>query len=314
MNCTAIYHNEGKISERPIELTGLTVEDAIQNKILWLVIVGDLREKAAEILKAMGVSDDITTYLIRPGLSTRLRLFQTNTGIVDIMVQRNSFVTIIYMKAIAIVVAPQSFNFLENAMKEWTAQAESKSLDSVEMSYGFFNYLIDINTENVNQLNTKINEHAKKIIGTPFRGSISEIELLKQDVVTLLEVFESQYTSFGLLPVHFTGQKERMAMLDKIVLGIEHLQRVMERADDKLDIIYHKYLYDMQEKANSKIKTLTIIQSIFVPITFIAGLYGMNFAHMPELGWETGYFFALSLMSIIVILELIIFYRNGWFK
>ena len=152
-------------------------------------------------------------------------------------------------------------------------------------------------------------------MGTSEQVNIGTIESLKVNVGTMLELLESQYTSFGLIPVQlkfrFSDAKE---MLSRIVMSIEHLQRVLERADDKLETLYHKYLYNLQNLTTSRINTLTIIQSIFVPMTFIAGLYGMNFTYMPELNWESGYIFALSLMGLIAGIEIYIFYRNGWFK
>lgn len=53
------------------------------------------------------------------------------------------------------------------------------------------------------------------------------------------------------------------------------------------------------QRSNQAMQTLTVMASIFIPLTFIAGIYGMNFENMPELGWEWGYFAALGLMSVI---------------
>ncbi|HVS01797.1 MAG TPA: CorA family divalent cation transporter, partial [Thermoanaerobaculia bacterium] len=59
-------------------------------------------------------------------------------------------------------------------------------------------------------------------------------------------------------------------------------------------------------------QTLTIVTVIFVPITFIAGVYGMNFEHMPELGHRSGYFAVLAIMLAVVAAILLIFRRWGW--
>ena len=59
-------------------------------------------------------------------------------------------------------------------------------------------------------------------------------------------------------------------------------------------------------------KTLTIITTIFVPLTFIAGVYGMNFDNMPELHWTLGYPFAVSLMVLTAVALLIWFRRRHW--
>jgi magnesium transporter len=63
---------------------------------------------------------------------------------------------------------------------------------------------------------------------------------------------------------------------------------------------------------NEVMKTLTIISSIFIPLTFIAGVYGMNFEHMPELRWRLGYQGALAMMFLIGVSLVIYFRRKRW--
>jgi len=63
---------------------------------------------------------------------------------------------------------------------------------------------------------------------------------------------------------------------------------------------------------NQIMKVLTIISTIFIPLTFIAGLYGMNFKYMPELEWEWGYPVVLFIMLTIVLGMLLYFRRQKW--
>jgi magnesium transporter len=67
-------------------------------------------------------------------------------------------------------------------------------------------------------------------------------------------------------------------------------------------------------RMNAIMMTLTIVSTIFIPLTFIAGLYGMNFVYMPELEYRYGYFIALGVMFLIAVVLLGLFKRNGWFK
>lgn len=57
---------------------------------------------------------------------------------------------------------------------------------------------------------------------------------------------------------------------------------------------------------------LTIITVIFVPLTFLAGIYGMNFENMPELSTRTGYFVVIGIMLVIAVMQLIYFRRKRW--
>ena len=59
---------------------------------------------------------------------------------------------------------------------------------------------------------------------------------------------------------------------------------------------------------------LTVVQAVFVPLTLIAGIYGMNFSVIPGLDWPIGYFACLSLMAVIAAVELWMFHRGGWFE
>ncbi len=80
------------------------------------------------------------------------------------------------------------------------------------------------------------------------------------------------------------------------------------------------YLSAVSNRMNEVMKVLAIIGTLFIPLGFIAGVYGMNFDpdaspwNMPELGWYLGYPFALSLMATTVIGLLAFFWRKGWFK
>jgi len=72
------------------------------------------------------------------------------------------------------------------------------------------------------------------------------------------------------------------------------------------------YLSSISNKMNEVMKVLTIFAAIFIPLTFIAGLYGMNFSFMPELTWHWGYFAVLGFMALVGILLLVYFKRKKW--
>jgi magnesium transporter len=59
-------------------------------------------------------------------------------------------------------------------------------------------------------------------------------------------------------------------------------------------------------------KVLTVISTIFMPLTFVAGVYGMNFRHMPEIGWRWGYPVVLGVMLLVALLMLLYFRRRRW--
>ncbi|MDX1332101.1 MAG: magnesium/cobalt transporter CorA [Robiginitalea sp.] len=72
------------------------------------------------------------------------------------------------------------------------------------------------------------------------------------------------------------------------------------------------YMSNVSNKMNEIMKVLTIMASIFIPLTFLAGIYGMNFRHMPELEWEYGYYGVLGVMLVIFVLMILYFRKKQW--
>jgi magnesium transporter len=95
----------------------------------------------------------------------------------------------------------------------------------------------------------------------------------------------------------------------------DHLVRATELAESYRDILtglLDAYLSMTSNRMNEVMKVLTIISTFFLPLTFIAGVYGMNFEFMPELHWRYGYLFVWGLMIAIAIVMFIFFKRRRW--
>ncbi len=95
----------------------------------------------------------------------------------------------------------------------------------------------------------------------------------------------------------------------------DHFLRTNDLVDSYRDLVtsaLEAYLSVQSNRKNEIMKTLTLIATVMLPITFIAGVYGMNFKHIPELDWDWGYWYALALMGIVTVFCLIWFWRKGW--
>lgn len=104
--------------------------------------------------------------------------------------------------------------------------------------------------------------------------------------------------------VYFKDIYDHLLMLTEIVESNRELTKDMRDS----------YLSVNSNRMNSIMMTLTVITTIFMPLTFIAGIYGMNFVHMPELRWQYGYFAVLGLMAGISIAMFAFFWKKGWFR
>ncbi len=95
---------------------------------------------------------------------------------------------------------------------------------------------------------------------------------------------------------------------DHVIQIVDTIETLREMVSTSLDI----YLSSISYRLNTVMKVLTIITTIFMPLTFIVGIYGMNFEHMPELKWEWGYPLVLGLMVAIMIAMLGFFKHKKW--
>ncbi|MDM5197625.1 magnesium/cobalt transporter CorA [Fictibacillus enclensis] len=96
----------------------------------------------------------------------------------------------------------------------------------------------------------------------------------------------------------------------------DHLIKLSEMIDSNREMtsdIRDNYISLNSYKMNNIMKTLTVITTIFMPLTFIAGIYGMNFQFMPELKWREGYFFVLGCMLVLGLSMYFWFRKKGWF-
>jgi magnesium transporter len=95
---------------------------------------------------------------------------------------------------------------------------------------------------------------------------------------------------------------------DHTVIAIDTVETYRDILSGMLDI----YLSSMSNRLNEIMKVLTIIATIFMPLTFITSLYGMNFKHMPELQWEYGYFVVIGVVVVVAVSMLEYFRRKHW--
>ena len=205
--------------------------------------------------------------------------------------------------------------------KVWSQLLAQESVEKWDPYYVFYEILDKI-VDNYFPIIYKIEDELEEIIENTSMESMNRL---------MNELFESRNMLLNLLHTVNPMRDLLYRMLNSHHLN---LNRVEERREYFSDIYDHllklsemvmtnrevtadirdSYLSMNSHQTNNVMKLLTIITSIFAPLTFIAGIYGMNFRNIPELSWEHGYFISLGAMAIIGIWMLLWFKRKGWFK
>lgn len=142
----------------------------------------------------------------------------------------------------------------------------------------------------------------------------NELFKLKNNVFRLRKILSPQREVLNIILRHdfsFVKEENRVYFMDVY----DHLVRLFDLVDTYHDIIsgaLEAYLSSLSNKLNEIMKVLTIITTIMMPLSLIAGIYGMNFQYMPELKWRYGYLWALGLMAFVVIVMLVYFKKKKW--
>jgi len=98
------------------------------------------------------------------------------------------------------------------------------------------------------------------------------------------------------------------AIIEEASSLIEHLEKLHERL---MTLVQFNYIV-LSDKTNKVVQKLTVISSIFLPLTLIASIYGMNFKYMPELYHPLGYYIILTVMALIALVQIVYFRRKKW--
>ena len=164
------------------------------------------------------------------------------------------------------------------------------------------------------KLGDRIESLETELIENPTQKTVQKIYQLKRELIflhnavwPLREVVSSLGKQESPLIREATAPYLR-DVYDHVIHVIDSVDIYREMISGMLDM----YLSSVSNRLNQVMKVLTVIATIFMPLTFIVGLYGMNFKHMPELDWRYGYPAVLVVMAVIAGFMVCYFKRKKW--
>ena len=147
------------------------------------------------------------------------------------------------------------------------------------------------------------------------KHSLGEISQAKLKLASLEMVLDKLYFTISFPPSKtiLNSKSQYSETFNYLLKNVEMLKSYVDQTQDRLDSLSDHYQLVMHERGNKRLNFLTITQAIFVPLTLVVGVYGMNFSYMPELTYKYAYFIVLGGMVFIALLFLVYFKKNGWF-
>jgi len=182
------------------------------------------------------------------------------------------------------------------------------------LAYALLDSIVDNYFVILEQLGETIEETEQELATEPDVATLQSIRSFKKEMIflrksiwPLREVVNSLERGESPLIHESTGIYLR-DVYDHTIQIIDTVESYRDMLSGMLDV----YLSIISNKMNEVMKVLTIFAAIFIPLTFVAGVYGMNFSFMPELGWQWGYFAVLLVMAIIGAILIVYFKRKRW--
>lgn len=161
--------------------------------------------------------------------------------------------------------------------------------------------------ENLDKLETELFHNTSPHTMQKIHHTKREITLLRKTIWPMREVLSNFRRTDSPL-VQDSTKLYIQDVYDHTIQAIDMIESFRDISAGMLDV----YLSNLSQRMNEIMKVLTIVATIFVPLTFIASLYGMNFDYLPELHWKYGYYFVLGMMLIISFIMLAYFKRKKW--
>ncbi len=165
----------------------------------------------------------------------------------------------------------------------------------------------------------RLEEFEEIILDRPTRRVLGELYRVKRDLVTFRR---STWPLRDALQHLLRDESDALSPDALFYLRdtVDHVMQVVDVSETHRDLsagLVDVYLSTVGQKTNEVMKVLTVIATVFIPLTFVAGIYGMNFdtqhpGNLPELGWKYGYLFFWGLCGLLVVVLLGVFRRLGW--
>lgn len=318
---TYTKYDSSEIERKEIKSLDEFINDT-DDKIKWLDIIGihdtNLINKLCQSLKVhpLAIEDILNTsqnpkmedyddYLF---LVTKLMYFnqeeELETEQISFILFKDKLISFQELES-------EVFDSILNRLKEGTNIRKNGADD---LLYALLDAIIDNYFLIVENIGEKIDHIEDELLLNPKKEILQKIYILKRDLIyirnslwpmrnVISSLSKNDYDLIDGKTIYYLRD-----VYDHVIQMIDIIETYRDICSGMLDT----YLSSIGNKTNEVMKVLTIFSTIFIPLTFLAGVYGMNFRYLPELNWKYGYLSFWIISIIIIILMLRFFRKKDW--
>lgn len=287
---------------------------------LWVDIEAAQPEDFRQLLEQLPLHPLILEDCIDPHRSSRFSTFDHSLHFefpVSATHTSDAYLSVICVPGMLITIRTTRIPEIEELLERLDDQALLSEGTKAALLYTILDTLGDSLVEAAREARSQIRELSLAMDRSARAVEIDEIIAIKrqlQDIATIAE--EQLFCIRSLVPVETNAlaiANQRDYFRDA-VRNYETALRLINRYESRTIELHQQYMLALQMRTESRIRILTILSAICMPLTLIAGVYGMNFTEMPELNSEFGYPLTIAVMFAIATGQLVFFYKRGWFR
>lgn len=310
------------------EHKNVTIEDCLKTKekpnISWINISG-IHE--AQVIENFGKYFGIHPLIQADIMNTELRpKFEVHSDYIYMILKMPTIdektgklgieqISVVFGKNYVLTFQETADDFFEPIKKRIRDEAGTiRERKSDYIAYAIADTVVDsffVVEEKISETTEVLEE---ELMSKPNPNTLTTIHILKRQLVLLRKAIwpmRDVIDSFERTPSQLIEDRTKPYIRDVYNHSIQVMDTV-EGIREMVGGMLDTYLSSLSNKMNEVMKTLTIIASIFIPITFIAGIYGTNFEYIPELSWKGSYFVMIGVMVIITTIMIFWFKKKEW--
>jgi magnesium transporter len=296
----------------------------IDGKVTWYDIRG---VHDTELIEAIGKQFSIHPLVLEDIADTQQRPkfdeYENGVFIIAKALQFNPITIEIQTEQVAIFVSKSIvFSFQEDEEDLFagvrdrvdTGRGKIRKRGADYLAYALLDNIVDQYFDVLDRVEEEIEKLEAEIIKSPRNDSKARNHNLKREMLTVrkaVQPLREAISKFAKSESPFVAETTEIFLRDLY----DHTIQVMDMVETYRDVLtglQDLYLSEISYKMNQIMQVLTVISTIFIPLSFLTGVYGMNFENMPELKTQNGYFILLGVMATIVISLLFYFRKNRW--
>ena len=292
--------------------------------VTWVNVVGI---QQVEILEKLGSCFVVHPLALEDILNTDQRPKMEDYGedlfIVVKLLSYNEKTNEVEAEQVSLILRPNALlSFQEKEGDDFAAIKERlragkgrlRKMGADYLAYTLLDIVVDQYFVVLEKLGERVEVLEGRLLADPGAATLQKIQKLKKEMLLLRQwIWPLREVISSLERGEFPGIQESTRIYlrdvyDHAIQVIDTIEIYRDILSGMLDI----YLSSLNNRMSAVMKVLTIIATIFMPLTFLAGVYGMNFKHMPELDWPWAYPLILAVMAFVAILMLTLFRRKKW--